>query len=95
MLNGQKLQGVITSDEVQEILRIRGWERDFPLFTTINRVANKQLDPTWILRYEEGSIADVIPLLNSTDESSSAAAAAANGEKPKGPRLAPLLQISY
>ena len=27
LLNGQKLQGVQTSDEVQEILRIRGWEQ--------------------------------------------------------------------
>ena len=37
LLNGQKLQGVQTSDEVQEILRARGWEQvsacsTFPCF---------------------------------------------------------------
>ena len=26
LLNGQKLQGVLASDEVQEVLRVRGWE---------------------------------------------------------------------
>lgn len=34
LLGGQKLQGVLTSDEVQAILQRRGWERDYPLFTT-------------------------------------------------------------
>ena len=34
LLNGQKLQGVLTSDEVQAILFRRGWEKDYPLFTT-------------------------------------------------------------
>ena len=28
---------------------------DFPLFTTINRVVNKQLDPGYIVKYEEGA----------------------------------------
>jgi hypothetical protein len=27
LLNGQKLQGVMTSDEIQEILRMKGWEQ--------------------------------------------------------------------
>ena len=36
LLAGQKLQGVLTSNEVQSILRVRGWESRFPLFTTIN-----------------------------------------------------------
>lgn len=26
LLNGQKLQGVLTSNEVQAVLRLRGWE---------------------------------------------------------------------
>jgi glycerol-3-phosphate dehydrogenase (NAD+) len=34
LLGGQKLQGVLTSDEVQAILARRGWEADYPLFTT-------------------------------------------------------------
>ncbi len=48
LLNGQKLQGVLTSDEVQEILKMKNWELDFPLFTTINRIINYQLDPRWM-----------------------------------------------
>jgi hypothetical protein len=36
LLSGQKLQGVLTSNEVQSILSARGWEKDYPLFTTIN-----------------------------------------------------------
>ncbi len=36
LLAGQKLQGVLTSDEVQSILQIRGWEPEYPLFTTVN-----------------------------------------------------------
>lgn len=34
LLRGQKLQGVLTSNEVQEIVRARGWEAEYPLFTT-------------------------------------------------------------
>ncbi|GAX76268.1 hypothetical protein CEUSTIGMA_g3712.t1 [Chlamydomonas eustigma] len=55
LLNGQKLQGVMTSEEVQEILATRGWEKDFPLFTTINRIINYQLDPSFVVKYEEGA----------------------------------------
>ena len=36
LLAGQKLQGVLTSDEVQSILQIKGWETEYPLFTTVN-----------------------------------------------------------
>eukprot|EP00967_Tisochrysis_lutea_P077376 scaffold105046_cov17-Tisochrysis_lutea.AAC.2 len=50
MLNGQKLQGVLTSDEVQEILEARGWELNFPLFTTINRIIHGEVPPDMILR---------------------------------------------
>lgn len=34
LLKGQKLQGTLTSDEVQAILKQRGWELNYPLFTT-------------------------------------------------------------
>jgi glycerol-3-phosphate dehydrogenase (NAD+) len=50
MLNGQKLQGVLTSDEVQEILHARGWELEFPLFTTINHIIHGEVPVTMILR---------------------------------------------
>uniref|UniRef100_C5H3W0 Glycerol-3-phosphate dehydrogenase [NAD(+)] n=1 Tax=Dunaliella viridis TaxID=140095 RepID=C5H3W0_9CHLO len=53
MLNGQKLQGVLTSDEVQEILIERGWELDFPLFTTIHRIIHGEVSPDMILRFRE------------------------------------------
>ena len=50
LLNGQKLQGVLTSNEVQEILRSKGWEQRFPLFTTINRIIQGYLSPDWVCR---------------------------------------------
>ena len=34
LLGGQKLQGVLTSNEVQAILARKGWQSDYPLFTT-------------------------------------------------------------
>ena len=37
LLDGQKLQGVLTSHEVQHLLRVWDCESEFPLFTTINR----------------------------------------------------------
>ncbi|KAL4436899.1 hypothetical protein ABPG75_004038 [Micractinium tetrahymenae] len=52
LLGGQKLQGVLTSDEVQAILQRRGWERDYPLFTTVNRIVNEQLPPSSIVDYK-------------------------------------------
>lgn len=53
LLKGQKLQGVLTSDEVQEILRARGWERQYPLFTTVNRIVNGVFPPSDIVHYLE------------------------------------------
>uniref|UniRef100_C5H3W1 Glycerol-3-phosphate dehydrogenase [NAD(+)] n=1 Tax=Dunaliella viridis TaxID=140095 RepID=C5H3W1_9CHLO len=53
MLSGQKLQGVLTSDEVQEILHARGWELEFPLFTTINRIIHGEVPVNMLLRYRE------------------------------------------
>merc|ERR1711862_305211 len=40
LLGGQKLQGVLTSYEVQEILQKHGLEAKFPLYTTINRICS-------------------------------------------------------
>lgn len=43
LLNGQKLQGVLTSNEVQAVLRRLNLEKEFPLFSTINAIATGQL----------------------------------------------------
>jgi len=50
LLNGQKLQGVLTSNEVQEILVQKGWQQDFPLMTTINAIVNGKLTPSDVTR---------------------------------------------
>ena len=34
LLHGQKLQGTLTAEEVAVILQRRGWEAEYPLFTT-------------------------------------------------------------
>jgi len=39
MLNGQKLQGTITSKDVSTVLKAKGLEAEFPLFTRINEIA--------------------------------------------------------
>ncbi|GIL83780.1 hypothetical protein Vretimale_10573 [Volvox reticuliferus] len=54
LLKGQKLQGVLTSNEVQEILKTRRWENNFPLFTTINRIINGYLPPKYVVDYVAG-----------------------------------------
>lgn len=53
LLRGQKLQGVLTSNEVQEILRMRGWEQTYPLFTTVNRIVNGILPVDDVVHYRE------------------------------------------
>lgn len=51
LLGGQKLQGTLTSDEVQVILQRRGWEKEYPLFTTVNRIVNGQIPAVSIVEY--------------------------------------------
>lgn len=53
LLGGQKLQGVLTSHEVQAVLRKRGLESEFPLFSTINRICAGAVPPEAIVRYAE------------------------------------------
>eukprot|EP00199_Chlamydomonas_sp_CCMP681_P003552 CAMPEP_0119101462 /NCGR_PEP_ID=MMETSP1180-20130426/509_1 /TAXON_ID=3052 ORGANISM="Chlamydomonas cf sp, Strain CCMP681" /NCGR_SAMPLE_ID=MMETSP1180 /ASSEMBLY_ACC=CAM_ASM_000741 /LENGTH=154 /DNA_ID=CAMNT_0007085587 /DNA_START=1 /DNA_END=465 /DNA_ORIENTATION=- len=57
LLQGQKLQGILTSNEVQEVIQAQGWERDYPLFTTVNRIANNKLPVSWVFRFREGATA--------------------------------------
>jgi len=56
LLKGQKLQGALTSEEVQSILRKNNWERQYPLFTTINLIVNGKLPPNAILKYREAAV---------------------------------------
>lgn len=42
---------------LQEILRARGWEQDYPLFTTVNRIVNDIFPPSDIVNFHEVSAA--------------------------------------
>jgi len=89
LLNGQKLQGVLTSNEVQEILKARGWEQEYPLFTTVNRIINGRLEPPFIFKYREG--ADPKYADTAEGEEGGDGLSAASKQPPKaGPKYAPL-----
>mmetsp|Transcript_4997 Transcript_4997/g.17708 ORF Transcript_4997/g.17708 Transcript_4997/m.17708 type:complete len:120 (+) Transcript_4997:1-360(+) len=60
MLKGQKLQGELTSNEVQAVLRAKGWELDFPLFTTVNRIIHGQLPVEFITQYQRISEVEAV-----------------------------------
>jgi glycerol-3-phosphate dehydrogenase (NAD+) len=53
LLLGQKLQGVLTSDEVQAVLRRRGWQQDYPLFTTVNLIIHETVKVQRLFEYRE------------------------------------------
>ena len=53
LLSGQKLQGVLTSNEVQLVLKNKGWEKDYPLFTTVNAIVRGMFPPKDIAHYHE------------------------------------------
>merc|ERR1711879_225297 len=55
LLDGQKLQGTLTAQEVHEILEKRGLTLQFPLFTTIYRIAFEGLPPSQIIAFDESS----------------------------------------
>ncbi|XP_070172755.1 glycerol-3-phosphate dehydrogenase 1 isoform X2 [Polyergus mexicanus] len=46
MLNGQKLQGPFTAEEVNYMLKSKNMENRFPLFTAIHRICIGELKPT-------------------------------------------------
>ncbi|KAJ4809953.1 Glycerol-3-phosphate dehydrogenase [NAD(+)] [Rhynchospora pubera] len=50
VLQGQKLQGVLTAQELFEVLIDRGWEDQFPFFITVNKICTMQLPPRSILQ---------------------------------------------
>merc|ERR1711936_1163576 len=49
MLNGQKLQGPETAAEVNYVLKAKGLESEFPLFTTVHRICIGELEPKDLL----------------------------------------------
>jgi len=49
MLNGQKLQGPETAAEVNYVLRAKGLEEEFPLFTAVHRICIGELKPEQLL----------------------------------------------
>jgi glycerol-3-phosphate dehydrogenase (NAD+) len=52
MLGGQKLQGALTANEVQQVLTANGWtERDFPLFTLVWQIAVNRTAPVEDVTY--------------------------------------------
>ena len=49
LLNGQKLQGTITSKDVHVVLQAKGLTDQFPLFTRIHDIAFEGKDPKTIV----------------------------------------------
>jgi glycerol-3-phosphate dehydrogenase (NAD+) len=50
ILNGQKLQGTLTAEEVYGVLNKKNLLREFPLFTAVHRVATKELSPDDLIK---------------------------------------------
>lgn len=48
LLNGQKLQGTLTAQEVNQFLTARSMTHEFPLFNTVYRIAYEGLSPEMI-----------------------------------------------
>lgn len=53
LLAGQKLQGVLSSYEVQEVIRGKGCETRFPLLGTIHRICTGAISPKEIVHYAD------------------------------------------
>jgi glycerol-3-phosphate dehydrogenase (NAD+) len=53
MLKGQKLQGILTSEEVHAVLKLKGWEDQYPLFTAVHAIANGIFEAKDIARYRD------------------------------------------
>lgn len=49
MLNGQKLQGPETAAEVNYMLKARGLEDDFPLFTSVHKICLGEMEPASLI----------------------------------------------
>ncbi|CAG9463212.1 unnamed protein product [Pedinophyceae sp. YPF-701] len=53
LLKGQKLQGVLTVEEIVEVMGQRGIEKDYPLFMTIHAICKGEEAPYAIFEYRE------------------------------------------
>lgn len=53
LLKGQKLQGVLTSDEVQAVLDHNMMSHEYPLFTTVNLIVHGHVPVQEILHYKQ------------------------------------------
>ena len=51
LLNGQKLQGTLTCEEVYPILKSKGLLSEFPLFHTIHLILTKELPPSELISH--------------------------------------------
>lgn len=51
LLGGQKLQGVLTAEEVFQAMKKRNWEEKFPLFTTVHKIASGLAPPSAIVAF--------------------------------------------
>jgi glycerol-3-phosphate dehydrogenase (NAD+) len=60
LLNGQKLQGVLTSMEVQTVLERNGWEKQYPLFTAVNAIIQGLYGPKDIVRYRQVAASNAV-----------------------------------
>jgi len=49
LLNGQKLQGTLTAKEMYSVLKRKGLEKEFPLFTIVYRIAFEGVSPDKIV----------------------------------------------
>lgn len=51
MLKGQKLQGVLTAEEVYEVVSTNMWHQRFPLFTAVHLIASGAAPVHRLLEY--------------------------------------------
>jgi len=67
MLNGQKLQGVLTSFEVQTVLKNKGWEQQYPLFTAVHAISSGLFEPKDIVRFRDVAVSPNLKKMKETD----------------------------
>ncbi|KAA8492338.1 Glycerol-3-phosphate dehydrogenase NAD(+) [Porphyridium purpureum] len=60
LLHGQKLQGTLTSHEVQSCLKIKGWEADFPLLKVVDLIVNGVYEPADIARFRDLNLFPIV-----------------------------------
>jgi glycerol-3-phosphate dehydrogenase (NAD+) len=51
LLNGQKLQGAATAQEVNNFLKARGKAHEFPLFTAVYEIVYRERNPATIVGF--------------------------------------------